>query len=235
MPVEQCIANYRETSSGPVEDCRQRRQLPVVFNLTLSLLLAGLAIALRSPLSLVALAGVNLLYLGLTRAGWGLLSKAARLLLWQSSLLLLLHYLRFGPDGLLPGLRISCQLLLAFLPGMIFLQVISKSQLTQLISRFLPSTAAFVLSASLHFLPLLIGEVKTLYQVQILRGARIHARDICKPWCWPDLVGCLIVPATVQALVLAGEIALAAKARDFGSCAQRTCWPGAQVTSRPEK
>lgn len=235
MSVEQCVDSYHGARGKQAKVRQPWVRIPVGVNLILSLTLAGLAVALRSPLLLSGLAVANLIYLGLTRSGWGLLWKAVRILLWQSGLLLLLHYLRFGLDGLLPGLRISAQLFLAFLPGMIFLKATSKSQLARVASRFLPTTAAFVLGASLHFLPLLLAEVKGLYQVQILRGARIHPRDILKPWCWPDWVACLIVPATVQALVLAGDIALAAKVRDFGSCRQRTCWPAAEGSSKLER
>lgn len=201
-------------------------RVPIGCNLGLSLLLACLAVALRDPLALALLGGANLFYLLLNRAGWRLLWQAGRILLWQSLLLALLHYLRFGVEGLLPALRISWQLVLAFLPGTIFLRSSSRAQLSQLANSFLPPTAAFVLSASLHFLPLLVAELKALYQVQLLRGARISLQDICKPWCWSDLVTCLLVPATVQALALAGEISLAARVRDFGVVRQRTCWPG---------
>jgi energy-coupling factor transport system permease protein len=161
--------------------------------------------------------------------------KAGRFLLWQSSILLLLHYLRFGADGVLLGLKISCQLWLAFLPGMIFIQGTSRSQLVRVASRFLSPTAAFVLGASLHFLPLLVTEAKELYLVQVLRGARIQPRELCKPWCWPDLIACLIVPATVQVLALAGDIALAARVRDFGVCRTRSCWPGTDISTKLER
>jgi energy-coupling factor transport system permease protein len=231
LSVERSVADL----CGHRDRCGQKGlRLPIAINLALSLLLAALAVALRDPYLLAVLGVANLFYLILTQTGWKLLWKAGRLLLWQSALLLFLHYLRSGPEGILPGLRISCQLLLAFVPGMIFLQSTSRSQLVQLINRFLPATAAFVLAASLHFLPLLLAEVKTIYQMQLLRGARIDRRDMCKPWCWPDWVTCLIVPCTVQALTLAGDIALAARARDFGVSRRRTCWPG-EDSSRKER
>ena len=220
---------------GKTEGHRPGSRLPVWVNLGLSLLLACLAVAMRSPWALAVLACVNLVYLVLCRAGWALLGKAMRALVWQSALLMLLHYLRFGLDGLLPAMRISGQLFLAFLPGMIFLQSTRRSQLVQLVSRFFPPTAAFVLGASLHFVPLLIGEVKGIYQAQVLRGARILPTDMFKPWCWPDWVGCLMVPCIVQALALAGEIALAARVRDFGVSKRRTCWPGAGVPPPSER
>lgn len=235
MPVEQCITGPSEAGGIlPVDSC-PRMRLPIGVNLIVSMVMAGLAVALRSPWALTGLFMANLIYFVSSRAGWPLLWKAARMLLWQSTTLLLLHYLRFGSEGVLTGLRISLQLFLAFLPGMIFLQGTNRSQLVRMASRFMSPTAAFVLGASLHFLPLMIGEIKELYQVQLLRGARIHPHDICKPWCWSDWVACLIVPATVQALALAGDIALAARIRDFGSSQRRTCWPGSEMSVKLER
>lgn len=205
---------------------RAARDLPTGVNFVISLLLAVAAVALRDPYALLLVGTANLLYFILNRAPWRLLTKAGRVFLWQSIVLLLLHYLRFGADGLPTGIRISCQLCLAFLPGMIFLRATSRSQLVSFASRFLSAKSAFVLGASFHFLPLLIKEVKDIYQVQLLRGARIDSGDIAKPWCWPDWIGCLIVPCTVQALTLAGDIAQAARIRDFGVSPRRTCWPG---------
>ena len=235
MPAQQRVDRFFYENPKGTKGHRPGSRIPVWLNLGLSLLLACLAVAMRSPWAIATLACADLVYLGLCRGGWVLLGKAIRALAWQSALLMLLHYMRFGPDGLLPAMRISCQLFLAFLPGMIFLQSTCRSQLVQLASRLFPPTGAFVLGASLHFVPLLIGEVREIYRAQILRGARILPIDIFKPWCWPDWVGCLIVPCTVQALALAGEIALAAKARDFGTCRRRTCWPGAGVPPHPER
>jgi len=225
LPLQSDMVHSLKQSQAESHQADRGFRIPVGINLILSLTLAGSAIALRSPYGLAGLAGVNFIYFFLNRSSWLLLWKAARVFFWQSLVLLLLHYLRFSVDGLVPGLRVSCQLFLAFLPGMIFLQGTNRSQLVRVTNRFLSARSAFVLGASLHFLPLMITEVKEIYQVQVLRGSRIHPCDIFKPWCWPDWVSCLIVPCTVQALALAGEIAQAAKIRDFGLCAQRTCWP----------
>ena len=69
--------------------------------------------------------------------------------------------------------------------------------------------------------------LRSIHEVQILRGARILPRDLMRPWNWPDLVHCVLVPAVIQSLALAGEISLAARARDFGTGERRTYWPGA--------
>ena len=228
MSVEQCIISQH------IKGKRTVIGFSLVARLCLSLLLSCLAVALHSPLALLGLGMASFVYLGISRPGWPFLWKAVRVLLWQTTVLLVLHYLRFGPAGLPTGLRISWQLFLAFLPGMVLLQGTSQSQLVQMAGYLLSPRFAFVLGTSLHFVPLLICEIKGLYQAQILRGARIERRDILKPWCWSDWVGCLIVPVTVHALSLAGDIALAARVRDFGVSKHRTCWPGTENASELE-
>jgi len=235
LPVGYFGNSFRDQRDGRSARTPSASRLPVWASLGLSLLLACLAVALRAPWTLAALAGVNLLYLVLCRVGCGLLRKAMRGLVWQTAILLGLHCLRFGAEGVYPALRVSSQLFLAFLPGMIFLASTGRSELVRLASGVLPPTGAFVLGASLHFVPLLVREVKGIYHAQVLRGARILPIDIFKPWCWPDWVGCLIVPSTVQALAMAGEIAMAARARDFGACRHRTCWPGNALRPDPER
>jgi len=94
------------------------------------------------------------------------------------------------------------------------------------LGRLLPARSAFVLAASLKFLPLLLSEISNIYEAQLLRGARILPRDLLWPRNWPDLLHCLIAPSVVQALELADNIARAARAREFGRLRQRTCWSG---------
>ena len=85
---------------------------------------------------------------------------------------------------------------------------------------------AFVLATSIRFVPLVIREIRSIHEAQVLRGARILPRDLLRPWHWPDLVHCLLVPVIVQSMALAAEISQAARARDFGISDRRTCWPG---------
>lgn len=212
-----------------------RHRVPVWLNLGTSLTLSILAVAVSAPVALGVIAAANLLYGLLLRPGWQIFPRVLRTFFWQSSLLLLLHYLKFGTDGLLPGFRISCQLFFAFLPGVIFMSSTSRSELVGVVSRFFPPTAAFVLAASLHFIPILIREITVIYQAQVLRGARMQPKDLLRPWYWSDWIFCLLVPATVQALALAGEIATAAKVRDFGVSPNRTCWPGGSFPSHTMK
>jgi len=185
------------------------------------------AILAHSPAALAGLTLANAVLLVLHRGERRLLRRAARLFLWQGGMVTGLYLLRYGPaEGLLPGLRISWQLLLVFAPGLILLSGASAGRLAQALGRLLPARSAFVLAVSLKFLPLLLAEIGAIYEAQLLRGARIRPRDLLRPRNWPDLPHCLLAPAVVQALELADNIACAARAREFGCRDRRTCWPG---------
>ncbi len=138
-----------------------------------------------------------------------------------------LYIFRFGvAEGIPPGLKISWQLILVFLPGMIMMKTIPQHIIVNALERVIPYRMAFAISTSLRFIPLLIREAKTIYEVQLLRGAKILPRDVLKPRHWPDVIHCLVVPVIVQGLVIAGEISRAATARGFGTAHHRTHWRG---------
>ena len=191
----------------------------------------GLSVAAfgaRTVESLAALSAAELVVaLALCPERRRLAREGARLLAWQTAIIAGLYVLRFGVDGIGEGGRTSWQLFLAFLPGMTLLRSMPPSRLVRTLNSIMPYQAAFVLATSLRFVPLVLREVRSIHEVQILRGARILPRDLMRPWNWPDLVHCVLVPAVIQSLALAGEISLAARARDFGSGKRRTYWPGA--------
>ena len=201
--------------------------LPLPASLVAAFGLAGFAVACRNWGGLAALLAGNLLLLTLRQVKWSILWQAGRMLIGQSVVLVGLYVLRYGSAvGFPQGMLLSCQLMLAFLPGMIVSQAISRSELTAILARLLPAQGAFVLATTLHFFPLLQREMKTLYAAQVLRGCRIMPRNLLNPLNWRDLVRGLLVPAIVHALVLAGDIALAARVREFSPDRQRTVWPG---------
>lgn len=82
------------------------------------------------------------------------------------------------------------------------------------------------MATCLRFIPLVLDEIRTIYEGQLMRGAKILPSDFLRPWNWPEAVHCLVVPAIIRSLKLAGEIELAAKAREFGATEGRTFWPG---------
>jgi energy-coupling factor transport system ATP-binding protein len=205
--------------------------LPTGTALVISIGLSMAAFAARSIPLLAILTGVNLLLL-LMRCAHPvvLLRRSARFFVWQAAIITLLYGLRFGwHSGWVSGLRVAWQLFLAFWPGMIFVASNPASRVTRSLARVLPHQTAFVVSACLRFLPLLLGEMNAIRQAQIFRGAGLLRQDLKRPRYWPDWVHCLLVPTLVRALSLAADIALAATARDFGLHKQRTHWPGDAV------
>ena len=215
-------------SGGSAPQTRFGKRVPPGARLVVCVVLAALAFGARSAETLAVLAAVNALHAFLF-CGWsgGVWRDGGKLFAWQTVTIVGLYLLRFGGEGLWPGVRTSGQLFLAFLPGMVFLQSVPQSRLIETLNRIMPYRAAFVLSTSMRFIPLVLREVRSIHEAQVLRGARILPRDLLRPWNWPDLVHCVLVPAVIQSLALAGEIATAARARDFGSGDRRTYWPGA--------
>jgi energy-coupling factor transport system permease protein len=215
------------TVSGAGGQEREVSRLPVATRMLLVLVLSCLAFFARTPAFLSVLTIVNLAFLLWLGHGPISLRREARVFCWQTLVILTLYVIRFGDlSGLGKGLLVSWQLFLAFLPGMVFVRTTSQARIVQALTRIMPCRSAFVLSTCLKFVPHLLAEIKNIYEGQVLRGARILPKDLAKPWNWPDLLHCVVVPAVVQGMALAGNIALAARARDFGRYPRRTCWPG---------
>ncbi len=152
--------------------------------------------------------------------------KAAKVFVAQSTLIVVLYLFRFGTDqGVVPGLTTSGRLFLAYLPGLIAMESVSETALVRSLSRLISDRAAFVLSAVLKFGPAMVKEMRSIYETQIYRGARIAPKDLIRPWNWPDLVDCLAIPWVVRAMALSHDLSQAAAARNFESAKKRTCWP----------
>jgi energy-coupling factor transport system permease protein len=201
-------------------------ELPAWFKLIVCSGLSISAFATRTPSSLLLLilvnAGVLILFQGHPVSFW----REAKMFLCQTVIITVLYAIRFGfPEAIVPALTVSLQLFLALYPGIIFIHSTPQSQIVKTLSYIMPDRFAFVLSTSIKFVPLIFGETREIYEVQVLRGARVLPRDLIRPWNWPDLVSCIVVPAIIRCLVMAGEIAVAAQARGFGTKKKRTCWP----------
>ena len=216
-----------DTYGGVDEPTRSRFALPAGLKLGVCLLLSVLAFAARTAPLLGGLTVVNALLALLLRAGAAAVWRdVRRAFVFQTAVIVALYLIRFGSVGLWPGFQTSWQLLMAFLPGVIFLNSTPHARIIEVLSRVLPTRVAFVLATSIRFIPLVVREVKEIHEVQVYRGARILPRDLIRPWNWPDLVNCLLVPIIIRSLVLAAEIAQAARSRDFGIHDRRTAWPG---------
>jgi energy-coupling factor transport system permease protein len=161
----------------------------------------------------------------LSKKPFDVFRRGGRTFLIQSALIVALYLIRYGQKGMLPGILVSWQLFLAFLPGIILLTCLPQNKIIHALSRVMPVKLAFVLSVSLNFVPLLIAEFKSIYEAQALRGARILPRELMSPLNWPDFVHCLLVPVIVRTLSVSKEIAMVAQIRNFGVSEQRTCWP----------
>jgi len=214
-------------AEGGFEENRIGAWIPPGWKLLICVCLSALAFGARS---VGLLAGLGLAELLLGRAfcpgGRFPWREGGKLAGWQTAVIVGLYLIRFGTEGVWPGLRTSAQLFLAFWPGMVFVQSVPAAEIARTLGRVLPYKTAFVLSTSMRFMPLVIREIRSIHEAQVLRGARILPRDLLRPWNWPDLVHCVLVPAIIQSLALAAEIALAARARDFGCAEGRTYWPG---------
>jgi energy-coupling factor transporter transmembrane protein EcfT len=201
-------------------------QLPVGVSLGLCFALSLAAILFRSSAVLSWLTLANFLLLLIQRPERQVLIRGCRLCCWQGSVVTGLYLLRYGSAGLTPGLHVSWQLLLVFLPGLILLSGASSSRIAHALSLILPARSAFVLATCMKFLPLLVTEISAIYEAQRLRGARVRLRNLFWPAHWGDFLNCLAAPVVVRVLEIADNIACAARTREFGRFPGRTCWPG---------
>lgn len=210
-------------------EVRQRAagMLPLVLKALCCTALSVTAFASHATMVLLALSGANLLLMLLCRIGFRAWWRGAKVFVSQSVVIVGLYVLRFGAaHGLWPGFRTSWQLFLALLPGVILVETTAPARMQQLLGCLMPSRWAFVMTTCLRFLPLVVQEMRSVKEGQVMRGARILPRDLWKPWNWPDVVHCLLVPLMVRSMKLAADIALAARARDFETGGKRTLWPG---------
>jgi energy-coupling factor transport system permease protein len=205
----------------------RERQLSAGYKMMLCMALSISAFVARTPLPLLVLFLLNAVVLLWFRRGPLTLKREIRVLCWQIFIITGLYVLRFGfQSGWVPGFLTAIQLFLAFFPGVIFLQTTPQTQIVMTLEKIMPSRMAFVLAMSIQFMPLMIREIRTIYEAQVFRGARILPSDLINPKNWKDVLHCLLFPSIVQCMVAAHDIATAAKARDFGKFSKRTHWPG---------
>jgi len=194
---------------------------PGRVGLRLAAAVLGSAVALAAPAGLLPVLAAALA--GAYRAlglGAGDLWRDARWLVFQALGLVALHGLLRGIGALATGAEVGARVALAFLPGALLLRTTPTGALAGALERVLPERLAFALSAGLRFAPLLVREAQDVVRVQRLRGARLGARDLWRPAAWRDWTHCVGVPVAVRVLHLAGEAALAARARGLDARAE---------------
>jgi energy-coupling factor transport system permease protein len=218
--------DHSDTNSGIDGDKNRISFFSTGWVIVLCLFLSVSAFIFRGPSALAGLTCADILLLFcLSRRPLYDLLRGGRTFVFQSLLIVALYLLRYGYSGAFSGLMVSWQIFLAFFPGIVLMSSLPQSKIIHALSRVMPIKPAFVLSVSLNFIPLLISEFRSMYEVQVLRGARILPKELICPWNWSDFVQCLLVPVIVRTLAVSKEIAMAAEIRNFGVSDQRSCWP----------
>jgi energy-coupling factor transporter transmembrane protein EcfT len=196
--------------------------------LLVGMALSAAAVLADEPWSIGAVAALNALYYFAARLSLSDLWRDTRYLVAQTAVILALYATRYGvPDGLWPGLRVASQIALFFVPGAVFLRTTQASQMMRGLRKVLPYHLSFLVFTSFRFVPLFAREIREIALAQRLRGARLSRRDLLQPTAWSDAFHCLMIPLLVRALRTAGEAALSAEARGFGSRPERTYFDAA--------
>lgn len=193
------------------------------WKLALTVIFTSLAAGARSPALLLALVVIILGYYaaaGLTLAD---LWNDVKFFLFQAALVIPLYCLIHGPArGLWPGVRISAQIILFYLPGAVFLHTTRTSEVMEGLRRVVPYRLSFLVFVSVRYVPFFFRELSDISAAQRLRGARLDPRGLLDPRNWPDLFHCLLLPLMVRALKTAEEVSRSAEARAFGRYPVRT-------------
>ncbi|WP_338667907.1 energy-coupling factor transporter transmembrane component T family protein [Pseudodesulfovibrio methanolicus] len=187
--------------------------------------LSLLAVVWHGPWSMPVLAVVEGVLLVISRPGPRRLLRLAMACFWQIAVVTGLYCLRFGPQEWRGGLDVSLRLILVFVPGMLTIRMVPPAAFERILKRILPGNLPFVASCCLRFFPLLLERARIIHEAQVLRGARVLPRELLNPRNWPDAVSCIALPAVVQSVELATEIANSARARGFSMRGRRTSWP----------
>lgn len=212
-------------------------RLGAAAKLSIGTLLCAAAVLAHEPLGLAAVLALNAAYYFGARLTLSDLWRDTRYLFMQMAIVIGLHAIRHGvPAGLGPGIRISLQIFLFFVPGIVFLRTTQASEMMRGLSRILPYRLSFLVFTSFRFVPLFAREIREIATAQRLRGARLAPRDLLNPRNWMDTFHCLMIPLLVRALRTADEAALSAEARGFGVRPERTYFDALLMPdARPER
>jgi energy-coupling factor transporter transmembrane protein EcfT len=173
------------------------------------------AFAAREPWAISGLLLLNIIYYLVSRLSLAELCKDIRFFLIQMIIIVGLYVIRYGIDGIWLGIRTTLQILLFFMPGMVFLRTTQSTQMMRDLRKILPVRFSFLIMTSLRFVPFFARELHEIAMAQRLRGARLSPRQFINPRSWKDFLNCLMVPLIVRALKTANEAALSAEARAF--------------------
>ncbi|WP_136523417.1 energy-coupling factor transporter transmembrane component T family protein [Geomonas ferrireducens] len=193
------------------------------WKLVFGVFLSALAAGGRTPLMQAILVLVTLAYYLSARLTLRDLWCDVRLFAFQAAMVIPLYCMLDGVDkGLWPGVRISTQIVLFYLPGAVFLRTTRTSEAMAALRRVVPYRLSFLVFVSVRFVPLFFRELEEIVALQRLRGARLSPREQMNPRNWPDLFNCVVLPLMVRAFRTADEVSRSAEARAFGLHRERT-------------
>jgi energy-coupling factor transport system permease protein len=176
-----------------------------------------MALLVRSYPIALALALICLALYGAARLGWRALSQDAAIVVLQAPLVVAVFLWRGGSSGLPGAVMVSAKLAVASLSALWVQRTTRFTDISGMLSKWLPPRAAFVIAMSLHFLPMLARDAREIYALQRLRGARIEARDLLNPLRWAEACHCIAIPLLIRSLHLSDQVAVAASQRAVGS------------------
>lgn len=180
------------------------------------------AISVREPWSVGVVALIGAIYYGAARLTLWDLWRDVRFFLIQMTLIIGLYFYKYGIAGLWPGTRTSIQIVLFFIPGIVFLRTTQTSQLMRGLRKIMPYRLAFLIFICFRFVPVFARDIREIAMAQRIRGARLSPRELLNPRSWRDLFHCLMIPLIIRALKTADEASLSAEARGFGMRPERT-------------
>jgi len=198
-------------------------RLPAGWKMLVGTSLSILILVVREPLPLLLATALCFLYYFLARLSLADLWRDIRFFLIQFVILLSLYLYKLGyPEGVWPAVRTSLQIVLFFIPGIVFLRTTQVSSMMKGLRGVVPYRVLFLLFTSLRFVPFFSRETQEIAMAQKLRGARLSPQDMRRPAFWRDFFSCIIIPLLVRALKTADEAALSAEARGMGAYPERT-------------
>ena len=219
----------RRRAKGSDYACQYRvadsviHRLPAGWKMLISAALSILILVVREPAYLLLVTTLCFLYYFLARLTLADLWRDIRFFLIQFFILLSLYLYKSGyPEGVWPAVRTSIQIVLFFIPGIVFLRTTQVSSMMKGLRGIVPYRVLFLVFTSLRFVPFFAREMQEIFMAQKLRGARLSPKDMTRPAFWRDLFSCIVIPLLVRALKTADEAALSAEARGMGAKRERT-------------
>jgi energy-coupling factor transporter transmembrane protein EcfT len=198
-------------------------RLPAGWKILAGTSLSVLILVVREPVPLLLATTLCFLYYFLARLSLADLWRDIRIFLIQFIILLTLYVYKMGyPEGVWPAIRTSLQIVLFFIPGIVFLRTTQVSSMMKGLRGIVHYRVLFLLFTSLRFIPFFSREIQEIVMAQKLRGARLSPQDMRQLAFWRDLFSCIIIPLLVRALKTADEAALSAEARGMGAYPKRT-------------